>query len=244
VVLYSYATCPFCNKVRAFLDLARVPYIVVEVNPLTKSELAWSSYKKVPLAVVNGTPIGDSNAIIDAVAALGGGAGSSSSSCSSGSAREAETRSWVDSKLLPLLTVNIYRSLGESLDTFDYLQQRNFPTFMAAAIKYTGAPAMWLVARRRKAALALPEGVDERAALSRALSDFIASHSGAPFHGGAAPDTADVCAFGVLRAIEGLAAHTEAMASSTAEPWYRRMALAVGSSSMLHRVGEAPAALK
>ena len=69
VVLYQYATCPFCNKVRrgwlrpapclsravplqlkAFLDFHKIPYKVVEVNPLTKKELKWSTYGKVSAA--------------------------------------------------------------------------------------------------------------------------------------------------------------------------------------------------
>ena len=39
VTLYQYEVCPFCCKVKAFLDYHRVPYEVVEVNPLTKAEL-------------------------------------------------------------------------------------------------------------------------------------------------------------------------------------------------------------
>ena len=39
VVLYQYDVCPFCNKVKAFLDYHNIPYDVVEVNPLTKTEI-------------------------------------------------------------------------------------------------------------------------------------------------------------------------------------------------------------
>ena len=38
VQIYQYEICPFCNKVKALLDLHRVPYETIEVNPLTKSE--------------------------------------------------------------------------------------------------------------------------------------------------------------------------------------------------------------
>jgi glutathione S-transferase len=44
--------CPFCKKVRAFLDFAGLSYDVVEVNPVTKKQLNWSAYKKVPIVVV------------------------------------------------------------------------------------------------------------------------------------------------------------------------------------------------
>ena len=39
VVLYQFTLCPFCNKVRAALDLKGVKYKMVEVNPRTKVEL-------------------------------------------------------------------------------------------------------------------------------------------------------------------------------------------------------------
>ncbi|CAI5982266.1 unnamed protein product [Closterium sp. NIES-65] len=64
VVLYQYEACPFCNKVKAFLDYYDIPYRVVEVNPVGKKELKWSPYKKVPVLVVNGESLVDSSAII------------------------------------------------------------------------------------------------------------------------------------------------------------------------------------
>ncbi|KAK6925298.1 Glutathione S-transferase, N-terminal [Dillenia turbinata] len=65
VVLYQYEACPFCNKVKAFLDYYDIPYKVVEVNPLSKKEIKWSDYKKVPILVVDGEQLVDSSAIID-----------------------------------------------------------------------------------------------------------------------------------------------------------------------------------
>lgn len=43
LTLYQYEICPFCNKIKALLDLLNVPYTTIEVNPLSKSELkGWS----------------------------------------------------------------------------------------------------------------------------------------------------------------------------------------------------------
>ena len=54
VRLYQYDICPFCNKVKVVLDLHKVPYEVVEVNPLAKAEIKFSSaYRKVPIAVIS-----------------------------------------------------------------------------------------------------------------------------------------------------------------------------------------------
>lgn len=53
VTLYQYQNCPFCGKVRAFLDYYGVDYSIVEVNPLWKKEISFSKYKKVPFVIAN-----------------------------------------------------------------------------------------------------------------------------------------------------------------------------------------------
>nr|AGO64144.1 prostaglandin E synthase [Caprella sp. KV-2010a] len=52
LTLYQYQTCPFCCKVRAFLDYYGFSYDVVEVNSITRKDVKWSSYKKVPFLIV------------------------------------------------------------------------------------------------------------------------------------------------------------------------------------------------
>lgn len=53
VRFYQYRTCPFCCKVRAFLDYYGVSYEEIEVNPLFKREIKFSESKAVPFVVVN-----------------------------------------------------------------------------------------------------------------------------------------------------------------------------------------------
>jgi hypothetical protein len=45
----------------AFLDYYDIPYKVVEVNPLSKKEIKWSEYKKVPIVMVDGEQLNDSS---------------------------------------------------------------------------------------------------------------------------------------------------------------------------------------
>ncbi|PSC71399.1 prostaglandin E synthase 2-like [Micractinium conductrix] len=91
IIVYQYDVCPFCCKVKAFLDYHKIPYRCVEVNPLTKAELKWSDYKKVPVIVIDGEQVNDSSAIISRLAAEieasqdGGAGGSSRSGSSKGS---------------------------------------------------------------------------------------------------------------------------------------------------------------
>lgn len=45
----------------AFLDYYEIPYKVVEVNPISKKEIKWSEYKKVPILMVDGEQLVDSS---------------------------------------------------------------------------------------------------------------------------------------------------------------------------------------
>ncbi|XP_010874537.1 prostaglandin E synthase 2 isoform X1 [Esox lucius] len=68
LTLYQYKTCPFCSKVRAFLDYHGLPYEIVEVNPVMRKEIKWSTYRKVPILMVNGdVQLNDSSVIISAL---------------------------------------------------------------------------------------------------------------------------------------------------------------------------------
>ena len=55
-VFYQYQTCPFCCKVRTLLDYFGIGYDLVEVNPVTKGQLRWSTWRKVPQLLVSTNP--------------------------------------------------------------------------------------------------------------------------------------------------------------------------------------------
>uniref|UniRef100_A0A803SRK1 GST N-terminal domain-containing protein n=1 Tax=Anolis carolinensis TaxID=28377 RepID=A0A803SRK1_ANOCA len=70
LTLYQYKTCPFCSKVRAFLDYHRLPYEIVEVNPVMRREIKFSMYRKVPILLADTGSIlqlNDSSVIISAI---------------------------------------------------------------------------------------------------------------------------------------------------------------------------------
>lgn len=69
LTLYQYEVCPYCCKVKAFLDYHHVPYSCVEVSPLGKKELSFSDYKKVPVLLIDGEQLNDSPMIISELAA-------------------------------------------------------------------------------------------------------------------------------------------------------------------------------
>lgn len=55
LTLYQFQSCPYCCKVRAALDYFGFAYDVVEVNSLSKAQIKFSDYKKVPILVVEGS---------------------------------------------------------------------------------------------------------------------------------------------------------------------------------------------
>ncbi|XP_044161574.1 prostaglandin E synthase 2 [Bufo gargarizans] len=70
LTLYQYKTCPFCSKVRAFLDYHQLPYEIVEVNPVLRKEIKFSSYRKVPILLADAgssLQLNDSSVIISAI---------------------------------------------------------------------------------------------------------------------------------------------------------------------------------
>ena len=63
--IYTYATCPFSLKVKSLLKSRDIEFSNVEVDPMKKTELKWSDWKKVPVFVdSDGTHVNDSNDIL------------------------------------------------------------------------------------------------------------------------------------------------------------------------------------
>lgn len=52
-----------------FADMLQIAYRTVEVSPLTKKQIKWADYKKVPVVVMDGEAYGDSSAVITRLAA-------------------------------------------------------------------------------------------------------------------------------------------------------------------------------
>ncbi|KAL4576644.1 hypothetical protein LXL04_012741 [Taraxacum kok-saghyz] len=229
VVLYQYEACPFCNKVKAFLDYYDVPYKVVEVNPWSKNEIKWSEYKKVPILTVDGEPLVDSSAIINQM----GNRIIPGRSSSTGKTNDEEKKwcRWVDDHLVHMLSPNIYRNTSEALESFDYIANNgNFSFSEKYAVKYAGAAAMYFVSKKLKKKYNI---TDERAALYESAETWVNALDGRDFLGGLKPNLADLAVFGVLRPIRYLKAGRDMVENTRIGEWYLRMEVAVGESSRI-----------
>ncbi|KAB2082372.1 hypothetical protein ERO13_A05G184900v2 [Gossypium hirsutum] len=226
VVLYQYEACPFCNKVKAFLDYYSIPYKIVEVNPISKKEIKWSDYKKVPILKVDGEQMVDSSDIIDKLFHRI----NPDSSIRDG--EEKKWREWVDNHLVHVLSPNIYRSTSEALESFDYITTHgNFSFTERLVAKYAGAAAMYFVSKKLKKKHNI---TDERAALYEAAETWVDALNGRHYlAGGSKPNLADLAVFGVLRPIRYLTSGKDMVEHTRIGEWYGRMENAVGESARI-----------
>jgi len=247
ITVYQYEVCPFCCKVKALLDYHKLPYKVVEVNPLTKGELKWSTYRKVPvLSFDEGAEVVvDSSAImsrLDAELAASssgrGGAGGKGWGRKGGppamsEAEEVAWRKWVDDRFVKVITANIYRSWDETWASFTYItEQTSWAWGTREAARLSGAVLMWQIGKRLPAKYGI-EG-DLREQLYSDCNKIVDSLKGQPFLGGSAPNLADLSAFGVLRAVASTPTFKDAMQHSRIKEWYTRMEAAVGPSACIN----------
>ncbi|CAJ2642924.1 unnamed protein product [Trifolium pratense] len=226
VVLFQYEACPFCNKVKAFLDYHGIEYKVVEVNPMNKKEIKWSDYKKVPIVTVDGEQLVDSSDIIDKLIKR------IHPDYDLNADEEKKWREWVDNHLVHVLSPNIYRTVSEALESFDYITTKgNFSLYERLVAKYGGAAAMYFVSKKLKKRHNI---TDERAALYGAAEQWVDALKGRKFLGDLQPNLADLAVFGVLRPIRHLKSGRDMVEHTRIGNWFSEMEHAVGQSSRMN----------
>mmetsp|Transcript_19263 Transcript_19263/g.23701 ORF Transcript_19263/g.23701 Transcript_19263/m.23701 type:complete len:341 (-) Transcript_19263:46-1068(-) len=244
LTLFQYQICPFCNIVKALLDHSKQPYNLIEVNPLTKSELKpWSgNYRKVPIAKFHGIQVNGSEEIVKAILEqpsvienLTNDQWSKSSSNNSSKmtletfSNSENAKQWMEyarNDLASLLYPNICRTLGDSYDAFGYVNtvgNNEFSTMQKMGIRTIGSVAMYIAASKIKKKLNI---TDEVSALEESIKkwerDGLQNNLFAS--GCDVPDMGDIAVFGVIRSVEGLAAHDKMISRGGAiEDWYQRM---------------------
>ncbi|CAK8569107.1 unnamed protein product [Lathyrus sativus] len=223
VVLFQYEACPFCNKVKAFLDYYDIKYKVVEVNPMNKKEIKWSDYKKVPIVTVDGEQLVDSSDIIDKLVKR------IHPDYDLNADEEKKWRGWVDNHLVHVLSPNIYRTVSEALESFDYITTKgNFSLYERLVAKYGGAAAMYFVSKKLKKKHNI---TDEREALYGAAEQWVDALKGRKFLGDLEPNLADLAVFGVLRPIRHLKSGRDMVEHTRIGKWFSEMEHAVGQAS-------------
>jgi microsomal prostaglandin-E synthase 2 len=152
VTLYQFSLCPFCNKVKAALDVSGVAYRRVEVSPRSKEELPSlpeDSPKKVPILTVGETIVEDSTTILNYI----------SDTFQSGhgyriddeelNQQSKEIENWVDTECIKALPTVIYGTWGEAIQAAAVVaRESNFGAFQGLGVRIGGSVVMHMISKR------------------------------------------------------------------------------------------------
>jgi microsomal prostaglandin-E synthase 2 len=226
-VIYQYKICPFCHRTKAYLDYLQIKYKTVEVNPLTKSEISFTpaDKKKVPIFIIDGQTIHDSNNIIEYI----------SSNLAKDSFRGVSRKNfitedtnkwneWSEKKLAVMLYPNITRSFSECWECFGYSTEvESWSTFERYVVRVMGTLFMGFANGQIKKKHGI---VKEREELHALLLDWTGALGSNKYLHGDHPSLPDVLVFGVLGSIAETATFREIMTNnSKLERWFANMTL-------------------
>lgn len=120
----------------------------------------------------------------------------------------------MDQYFVHLISPNVYRTTDEALETFEWFSKAgewdvNFPQWERNLMVYFGASAMWLISKRLKKRHNLSD--DVRQHFYNACHDwvnYLDKHK-SKFHGGKAPNLADLALYGAMSSFEGCRAFAD-----------------------------------
>jgi microsomal prostaglandin-E synthase 2 len=150
-----------------------------------------------------------------------------------------EIRKWLDfadKRLAVLLFPNITRNMFESWEAFGYINGvPHFNPIQKIVLRTTGALAMRLANGKIKKKYNIE---DERSALMDVVDEWVRDGlAGKNFHGGEAPDLADVSVFGCLKSIQSFTTFASLVGEADRSflVWFNRMKQEIGESSCVSR---------
>ena len=200
------------------MDFLKVEYETIEVDPLRKIEIKFSTNKKVPIATIGETVIEDSKNIINYIntTILPTRAINATKFVTSDTDHWNE---WSEKKLAVMLYPNITRSFAESWECFGYSNNVTSWTFPQRMLVRTVGPiAMFFANGKIKKKYGI---VDERKELSEVVNVWCDALKGQKFLHGDEVTLPDLLVFGVLRSIEGLTTFNELMKENQVlNEWY------------------------
>ena len=230
--IYQYLICPFCNRVKSYLDYCGIEYKSIEVNPLTKSEINFPvTNKKVPIAMINGEVVEDSAKIIAVITEMG-----NKGELKGFPGKEffpedtEEWTEWSEKKLAVMLYPNITRTMDESWECFSYADNvETWSKFQQILVRVVGTVAMSLANGKIKKKYNI---IDERKELKEVINVWCDALKGQKFLHGDKVTMPDIMVYGVLKSIQGLRTFNEIMADNAIlKVWYDHVEQAIPSAA-------------
>lgn len=222
--LYQFALCPFCNKVRAGLQLKGIAFDEVEVSPRSKSELPAlpdDAPKKVPVLQVGDEVVWDSTRILAFLDEAFPDTRSFTPEDSSKREQAEAIESWVDDTLIASLPTVLYGTWREAAQASKVIAaSSNYSAGGGLMVKLGGPIIMHQVAKR---ILKRHERTDAHAWVRENFDYFESELSESAFVCGDELTVADVAMHGALTCVKPFPIFDDVLARPRLGAWYGRV---------------------
>lgn len=226
LLLYQFELCPFCQKVRAGLNLRGIDYDRVEVNPMTKKEISHvpldeNGKKKVPVVELGEFTYRESSVILRWLDDLEGGPIRLNRDDPEAQARIDEIEEWIDEHFMRVLPTVLYGSWGRAIKAARLTaQSSNFSKFDNLKVSIFGSIIMRIIAQRTLKRMGQGQSAQ---ALFEASLDHIEGLLKGPFLIDDKPSLADAALHGAFTCVRDFPAFDWAMQRESIGAWYARV---------------------
>ena len=222
--LYQFALCPFCNKVRAGLQLKGIEFEEIEVSPRSKAELPplpEDAPRKVPVLQVGDDVVWDSTRILEFLDEAYPDSISFLPEDADDRARAVALESWVDESFIESLPPVLYGTWREAAKASKVIAERSrFGKTQGMMVKFGGPLIMHAVAKR---ILARNNRTDAHAWVGENLDHFERELGDRDFVASETLSVADVAMFGALTCVREFPIFDSVRARPKLLAWYERV---------------------
>lgn len=223
ILLFQYSICPFCHIIRANLDYLGLPYGIVEVNPITQSQLEFvDKPRKVPVVVLDGEITKESDLIVMKVKDIIETKSKNKKILDDLFTGDSEKwMAWSKEQLAVKIYPNITRNFSESWQAFEYTNNvSSWTWYERFGNRVLGPVAMFFANGKVKKKYNI---IDERKELMATVQEWTSALGGKNFLHGDYVTAPDLFVFGVLRAIAGFETFNTLMQDAILKGWYDRV---------------------
>lgn len=224
VTLYQFSLCPFCNKVKAALDVSGVPYKKVEVSPRSKKELPElpeGTPQKVPIIQVGDKVIQDSTRILEYIEQEYTSGYGYRLEDPTEAKRSAEIEDWVDSEIIAALPTVIYGTWKEAAQAATVVaRESNFGPLQGLGVRVGGSFVMHMISKRL---LKRANRTDGHAWVKECLDSFEEWLGDKNFVVGNKLSMADVAMHGALSCVRDFPVFDQVEARPAMFSWFNRV---------------------
>lgn len=222
--LYQFSLCPFCNKVRAALELKGVEFDTVEVSPRNKKELPplpEGTPKKVPVLQHGDDIIADSTHILEYIEENFPGKVSFQPTDPDEQSRAREIEEWIDDELIVSLPTVIYGTRKEaSVASRIVAKSSKLGMVQKLGMQLAGSLIMHQVAKR---ILKKHGKTDAHGWVKDNVQQFSTWLGDKKYVTGDSISMGDVAMHGALTCLKEFPIFSEVMTDSTVSGWYQRL---------------------